>query len=1236
MLDRLELSNFKSYKGKQTIGPFSRFSAVIGPNGAGKSNLMDAISFVLGVKTRDLRGNQLKDLVYGANSSGHAVSDKASVTAVFKIDDGASELRFSRAITGKGGTEYRIGKKVVTWEAYNAQLEKLNLMVKARNFLVFQGDVESVAQRTPTQLTEMLESISGSGELKEQYETLKRAKSQAEEKLKFAQQKKKSFTAEKKQYKEQKEEAERFGKLQLEKSEIEAKHILWRCFYNERDINAFEKQCEDNIDTVKTLTTNREKAEELLKTKKKDVAKSQKEASKIANLIKKEKLRVGNMQPEIIQVQEQLKHNKKKQKQAGEDLTQAKNAHSAHAQEIEELENSLQQVQKQFKKYNKKNAESGDHVVLDEDQLTEYNTLKQQANSKAARIKSSLDKKKRDQEVDANARDRLERKLAECKEDMQRRETEKTKLTTRVEKLNLLIDRLQADFDSQTNEANTITTEVQSAEGKALELRASIENITSQLREAKAERHENTRQRKLNEAIDALKRLVPGVHGKLIDLCKPVHRKYNVAVTVIMGMNMDAIVVDTEKAGIECIKYLREHHVGTGTFLPLDTIRVGSIEERHRNLSATSKLVLDVLQFDAKYQKAVQYAVGNAVVCDEDRETKRLCYESHSVTKAVSLSGTVVRSSGPITGGLSGVERKANRWEESHVSDLKKQRDQYTKEINELSRTKKRKVELEQLKSQIQGTESRLKFAKADLLQNKQRLQEATTACVSLSKEIVKLQSQFDKAVASFGTHDQAVENLSSEMDQIENAVFSSFCKKIGVKSVKEYEGKTLAEQQAVLKKKQEFTKTMDNLSASIEYEKSRNTEKEMEKCKAVIQECKDSIKTLTEQATELTAAMEQQDEKVEELQAKHNTVAEAIELESATLKECRSRVSEHARNIEKVQKEHTRCETQLDQLRSKRHDFLKKCKVEEIELPLLAGSLDEIVSETVADESESMSVVSSVAIDSLDTQNAKVIHARESEIQLDYTGLEAELLGLDNVEDIQDVDGQFKKKLAAISTDIENMRPNLSAGRRLDGVAERLQETKDQFDEVQAETRAAATEFQKVARERTERFEKAFDHIKSMIDPIYKKLTESKKAQGGTAFLGLEDSDEPYQGGIKYNVMPPHKRFREMDQLSGGEKTVAALALLFAIHSYREAPFFVLDEIDAALDNANVYRVAKFINAKTSQSNFQCIVISLKDTFYENADSLVGIYRDKQDDCSHCVTLDLSKYDEIPDTEQV
>jgi len=111
---------------------------------------------------------------------------------------------------------------------------------------------------------------------------------------------------------------------------------------------------------------------------------------------------------------------------------------------------------------------------------------------------------------------------------------------------------------------------------------------------------------------------------------------------------------------------------------------------------------------------------------------------------------------------------------------------------------------------------------------------------------------------------------------------------------------------------------------------------------------------------------------------------------------------------------------------------------------------------------------------------------------------------------------------------------------------------------------------------------------------------------------LHLENSEEPYLGGVKYNAMPPLKRFRDIEQLSGGEKTVAALALLFAIHSYQPSPFFVLDEIDAALDNHNIAKVVRYIRDRVDKDSLQVVVISLKDTFYSHADALCGIYRDQ------------------------
>ena len=138
---RLELENFKSYKGLQTIGPFYDFTAIIGPNGAGKSNLMDAISFVLGVRTGQLRGTQLKDLIYAYDDKEKEQRGRrAFVRLVYQLANG-SELQFTRTITSSGGSEYRIDGTPVTWDEYNARLKSLDILVKARNFLVFQVSI---------------------------------------------------------------------------------------------------------------------------------------------------------------------------------------------------------------------------------------------------------------------------------------------------------------------------------------------------------------------------------------------------------------------------------------------------------------------------------------------------------------------------------------------------------------------------------------------------------------------------------------------------------------------------------------------------------------------------------------------------------------------------------------------------------------------------------------------------------------------------------------------------------------------------------------------------------------------------------------------------------------------------------------------------------------------------------------------------------------------------------------
>ncbi|KAI5919113.1 P-loop containing nucleoside triphosphate hydrolase protein [Camillea tinctor] len=200
-----------------------------------------------------------------------------------------------------------------------------------------------------------------------------------------------------------------------------------------------------------------------------------------------------------------------------------------------------------------------------------------------------------------------------------------------------------------------------------------------------------------------------------------------------------------------------------------------------------------------------------------------------------------------------------------------------------------------------------------------------------------------------------------------------------------------------------------------------------------------------------------------------------------------------------------------------------------------------------------------------------------------------------------------------------------MRAMERLEVVEARLKATEKDFEDSKVSYKEAKDKFDKVKALRFELFNKAFSHIQEQISQVYKDLTRSEQYPlGGQAYLDIEeDTDRPYLSGIKYHAMPPLKRFRDMEHLSGGEKTMAALALLFAIHSYQPSPFFVLDEVDAALDNANVEKIKNYIR-NNAGPGMQFIVISLKTGLFQDSESLVGVYRDQDVNSSRALTLDI------------
>lgn len=255
---------------------------------------------------------------------------------------------------------------------------------------------------------------------------------------------------------------------------------------------------------------------------------------------------------------------------------------------------------------------------------------------------------------------------------------------------------------------------------------------------------------------------------------------------------------------------------------------------------------------------------------------------------------------------------------------------------------------------------------------------------------------------------------------------------------------------------------------------------------------------------------------------------------------------------------------------------------------------------------------------------------AADGDINIDFSYLPDEYRASDlSLSERDRLKESLSTELVNTQKEIDILAPNLKASEKLQDVNERMETTKQEWEDKKKKAKEATEKFESIKDERSQRFMNAYNHVSRAVERIYTSLTSSADLPtGGKAYLTLDSVDEPYLHGIKYTAMPPMKRFRPMDQLSGGEKTVAALALLFAIHSFKPAPFFVLDEIDAALDNINVQRVANFIRAKSRRDGLQVIVISLKDSFYNKADALVGVYKDTKKRSSAHLTLDLTKYE--------
>ncbi|KAH6681872.1 putative structural maintenance of chromosomes protein 1 [Halenospora varia] len=1259
-LIRLELNNFKSYKGHHVLlfGD-SYFTSIIGPNGSGKSNSMDAISFVLGIKSSQLRSTHLRDLVYRGRvlktskinddgsaaapaTNGHANGDEAGsdeesqsqrparndpksawVMAVYE-DDAGDEQKWKRTITNQGASEYRINERLVTAQQYNEALEAENILIKARNFLVFQGDVEQIASQSPKDLTRLIEMVSGSLEYKAEYERLQDEAEQAAENQNYNLHRRRGINSEIKQYQEQKKEAEAFQNKQDERDDAIVQHILWKLYHFQRIMEESSASIEEHQNELKEFRRGVEKFEKELDEARQASSKVSREVSRIERGIKSKEKEVEEKENMLVPINEKVErtaNDQEKQRKRLKAVCKERDEYEAKAKDAQKQLTTVQKAQKLFQaQWEETMKKQGKQ--LSEVDLKEYNTLRSQVIAKTSSNQSKLDNLVRQMKTDEVTVNSLKGKVDGIQATVEKLQAQVKTIEERKENVKNTVQETTQEIERKKKEFNAIQAERISKNQRRIELEEKLQEILKTLAEARDGDRQSRKETQTKETIVKLKRIFPGVKGRVGDLCKPKLTKYEDAVITALGRDFDSVIVDTEKTGTECVQYLKDQRFSPMTFIPLDNIKVTAVDSSFKGFPK-ARLTIDTIDFDSGVERAMTYACGSSIICDDMATAKQIRYKKGIEVKAVTLDGSVIHKTGLMTGGR-GPEKNKRKFGGQDLELLEIQRQKIDEQLRPLLRVDRRSSEEELLQSTLTGLEQRLHYVKSELAAFDKNLASSKKELASEKRQLADMQPKYEEKESGLERIRETVKEFQEAVAKVEDGIFSGFCKRLGYADIRSYEAQQGSLEQEAAEKKNAFALQLGRLEREMRWQqeqyKGLNTRSKL--LEGQIQNFEQDKEAYIAEKTELEDGIDVDRAEVTQMEDQLHKQKERLAARNEKVNQARGELQKRSKEIDNRTKAITALETEMQRNSAGRYALLRRCKLEQITIPLTPKSrkldtlpVDENILQTDPDAMD-------VDEDEEDEEEAIRESMKDYGIHVDFETLDKDLKTPDD-----DVEEQLLLKVADLNTELEKLNPNMRAVDRLDGVEARLKSTEKDFEDARRLAKQSRDAFNEVKEKRFELFNKAFTHISEQISHVYKDLTRSAAFPlGGQAYLDTEDGDAPYLSGIKYHAMPPLKRFRDMEHLSGGEKTMAALALLFAVHSYQPSPFFVLDEVDAALDNANVEKIKNYIREHAGPG-MQFIVISLKTGLFQGSESLVGVFRDQEANSSKTLTLDLRKY---------
>ena len=1164
-LKRLEMQGFKSFADKTVLEFMPGITTVIGPNGSGKSNISDSIRWVLGEQSiKSLRGTKSEDIIFAGTQNRKSLGF-AEASIVIDNTDGKLPIEFAevvvtRRIFRNGESGYFINRAPCRLKDIQELFMDTGIG-KDGYSIIGQGKIDDILSNKSEDRRNIFEEAAGIVKYRARKTESEKKLEQTKLNLLRINDILAEIEANIGPLKNQAEKAKKYLSLREELKSIEIGLFIY------------------NIDTYKV------KIEELVKDI--DIINSQKEdeesrLSVLQNLKENLKTELEEIISKIEETQNLGFESEKKIEQINSDINVQKtkiennNQNSdTYLKEIEELKKRNAEIlEEKENRINKKDnlLANREKFVLE---LEKKENKLQELTSKLSKEEVEIEEKKK--QVEKNTEAKYENReaintLEVNNENLNKRsKTVKNEIQETISKLDekrMLKSDLLKTFNEKESKRNECQKRLEDIKVKREEANAKITEFDNKINNLTQEyRIKDSKQKFLQEmekekegysrAVKSVltqcevdSNLNKGVRGVLASLIT-VPEEYQLAVETVLGQTLQNIVTETEEDAKKLIEYLRKNNLGRASFLPITSVKGKNLDKLITNgtqgvIGVASKLI----KTDKKYEEIVSNLLGKTVIVNDMDTAIVIAKQNKYSFRIVTLKGDIINPSGAISGGSTTQKTNSIIGRTAQIKQLEKEIEKIQKEIEKITKEKEDyENSIESLLEEITSIEASSRETEIEYATEEQRLESIEETISSLETKLDKLKTETNEIVESIDKNKEekaVIEQKNLELEQeitILNTAIQNFAEK------NKENQKYIDDLNFDITNLKISVSSFDESSNSLEEILSR-IENELQTNMSKIENKKQQSKNLKVENEELTKTIEELKQNIEQIKIEVSTSSE-------TAQKLKQEKSNKNMAITKV-------ETEIEE----KYKIIEEIKNQANKLEVKKSKLDVELEQIINKMWEDYEITPNTA-------------------------------------------GEFKKpnNVAETTKEVKHLRDEIKnlGSINIDSI-EKYKQTKERYDymcEQRLDLENASSKLKKVIQDMTkimkEQFEKQFNIINKNFGEVFKELFG-----GGKAELKLTDETDILNCGIEIEVQPPGKKLQNMMLLSGGERAFTAIALLFSILRINPAPFCVLDEIEAALDDVNVYKFADYLKKFTGETQF--LVITHRKGTMEAADTVYGI----------------------------